>query len=88
MARWLSQKDSHLMPDGVMKRTPEQGRIVITLNYTVPRHLWAAYSAENKVTVTDAVDCLRLNVKDFNNGILSLEELVDGADAVEVDATK
>lgn len=73
---------------GVKKRSPEQGRIVITLEYTVARGSWPVYAAEGKTAITDAVDCLRLNVKDYDNGVLSLDELIDGADSVEVFATK
>lgn len=71
-----------------MKRTPEEGRIVITLDCTVPRNYWANYSEEHKATITDAVDCLRIDVKNYEDGILSLAELIDGADAISVTATK
>lgn len=76
------------MPDGVRKRSPEEGRIVITLECKVPRNYWGGYTEENKVTVTDAVDCLRIDVKNYEAGVLSLAELIDGADAISVTATK
>ena len=76
------------MPDGVMKRTPEEGRIVITLECKVDRKFWSMYSEQAKVTVTDAVDCLRIDVKNYESGELSLAELIDGADAISVTATK
>lgn len=72
--------------DGVSKRAPEQGRIVITLECTMPRKYWPLYS--ETVTVTDAVDCLRQNVVDYENGELTLEDLIDMADNVTVVATK
>ncbi|ALA06570.1 hypothetical protein SEA_LUMOS_55 [Mycobacterium phage Lumos] len=74
--------------DGVKKRSPEQGRIVITLEYDVPRSYWHQYAEGRKITVTDAVDCLRLNVQDWEAGELSLAELIDGASEISVTATK
>jgi hypothetical protein len=61
---------------------------VITLEYGVPRNYWPEYAKSGRTVITDAVDCLRLNVKDYENGELSLAELIDGADAISVIATK
>ena len=70
--------------DGVDKRSPERGRIVITLEYTVPREYWPHYDG----TPGDAVDCLRQTVKNHHDGELSILELIDGADSVDIVATK
>ncbi|ASR86981.1 hypothetical protein SEA_NICHOLAS_53 [Mycobacterium phage Nicholas] len=74
--------------EGVKKRSPEQGRIVITLEYDVPKSYWHQYAESRKATITDAVDCLRLNVEDYEAGELSLAELIDGASEISVNATK
>ncbi|QFG10283.1 hypothetical protein J4U00_gp054 [Mycobacterium phage DyoEdafos] len=72
----------------VKKRTPEQGRIVITLEYTMPRTYWSEYADDGKRIITDAVDCLRQNVQDWKDGALSLGDLIQGADEIHVEATK
>lgn len=74
--------------DGVAKRGPEGGRIIITLEYTVPRNYWPEYAKSGKKAITDAIDCLRLIQRDYENGELSLEELIDGADGIDVQVGK
>lgn len=54
--------------DGVVKRTNEQGRIVVTFEVTVPREDWSKFGPN----VSDAVDALR-TVSDALN-----EDVADG----------
>ncbi|AAN01693.1 hypothetical protein FDI14_gp077 [Mycobacterium phage SirDuracell] len=73
--------------DGVAKRGPEKGRIVITLETTIPRAVWPRYK-ERLGYVSDAIDCLRVDVQDYKDGYISLEELIaladDGGISVQV----
>lgn len=72
------------MAEGVVKRGPEYGRIVITLEHKVSRENWPHYRG----VIVDAVDALRQDVKDYQEGALSLADLIESAEGISVEATK
>ncbi|AEK07586.1 hypothetical protein SEQ_HALENA_51 [Mycobacterium phage Halena] len=69
--------------EGVAKRGPEGGRIVLTLEYKIPRADWPLYR-NGGAPITDAIDCLRQLVRDCEAGNLTYQDLIDGAEGVDL----
>ena len=76
-----AQRDPDYKP---VRKTADDGRIVVTLKYKVTREDRKAFKHPND----DAVNCLRQMVEQYERGDVSLAHLVAQACAIEVAAAK
>ena len=67
-----------------LKKGADDGRIVVTLKYKLTKDARTAFGHPN----TDAVDCLRQMVADYERGEISMAHLVASACDIEVTAAK